>query len=95
MQISLLNLNQVINSTKNTESPFILFFKRRPNTKIPNLIPKDVAPMIIQVANKNKFNQLAKTMAKKQRFGYNDFKLKDKILTQNLKKKNGTYQENS
>ena len=87
MQISLLTLNQVTNSAKNTESPFVLFFKRRPNTKIPTLIPQNVAPIIIQVANKNKFNQQAKIMSKRQRFGHNDFKLEDKILTQNLKTK--------
>jgi len=87
MQISLLKLNQVLNSAKNTESPFLLFFKRRPNTKIPNILPNKVSPILIQIANKNKFDQQAKIMSKRHRFGHNDFQLEDKILTQNLKTK--------
>ena len=43
LQLSLLQLNQVFNTDKNTYSPFILFFKRRQNSQIPTLLPNQAS----------------------------------------------------
>ena len=50
-------------------------------------MPNKISPLLIQLANKKCFDQQAKIMAKRKRFGHNDFKLQDKVFTQNLKTK--------
>ena len=52
IQLTLLKLNQLFSSDRNIYSPFITFFKLKPNNQIPTLLPTEMSQTLTQVADR-------------------------------------------